>query len=41
VSGYLDCLVDAGGRQHHQPWHTLFLDGVPVTEAFLSIWTVF
>jgi hypothetical protein len=24
-----------------QTWHTLFLDGVPITEAFLSSWTVF
>ena len=24
-----------------QTWHTLFIDGVPVFEAFLSSWTVF
>jgi Fibronectin type III domain len=24
-----------------QTWHTLFLDGAPITEAFLSSWTVF
>ena len=24
-----------------QTWHTLFLDGAPITQAFLSSWTVF